>query len=81
MAIGGLLAGILLSGSFAVELETSWPGLGRLTFDALLARDVALVAGCGTAGALVVSGGLFASDVLLAVVDPRAGLERAGAAG
>lgn len=81
VAIGGLLAGVLLSGSFAVELVTSWPGLGRLTYDALLARDVALVAGCGTAGALVVSGGLFASDVLLAVVDPRAGLESAGAAG
>lgn len=71
IAIGGLLAGILLSGSFAVELVTSWPGLGRLTYEALLARDVALVAGCGTAGALLVSLGLLASDLLLAVVDPR----------
>ena len=72
IAVGGLLAGVLLSGSFAVELITSWPGLGRLTYDALIARDVALVAGCTTAGALLVSAGLVLSDVLLVLVDPRA---------
>jgi peptide/nickel transport system permease protein len=71
IAVGGLLAGVLLSGSFAVELITSWPGLGRLTYDALIARDVALVAGCATAGALLVSAGLVLSDVLLILVDPR----------
>jgi peptide/nickel transport system permease protein len=72
IAIGGLIAGAVLSGSFAVELVTSWPGLGRLTYDALVARDVPLVAGCATAGALLVSLGLLVSDVLLAIVDPRA---------
>jgi peptide/nickel transport system permease protein len=71
VAIGGLLAGVVLSGSFAVELVTAWPGLGRLTYEALLARDVALVAGCATAGALLVSLGLLASDILLALVDRR----------
>ena len=71
IAIGGLLAGAVLSGSFAVELVTAWPGLGQLTYEALLARDVALVAGCATAGALLVSFGLLISDVLLALVDRR----------
>lgn len=71
IAVGGLLAGVVLSGSFAVELVTAWPGLGRLTYDALVARDVALVAGCATAGALLVAFGLLLSDVLLAVVDRR----------
>ena len=71
IAIGGLMAGVLLSGSFAVELVTSWPGLGRLTYEALVARDVALVAGCATAGALLVSSGLVLSDVLLVLADPR----------
>ena len=80
IAIGGLLAGILLSGSFAVELVTSWPGLGRLTYDALIARDVALVAGCATAGAVLVSTGLLASDVLLTLADPRAAAEHGGSA-
>jgi len=65
------MAGVLLSGSFAVELVTSWPGLGRLTYEALVARDVALVAGCATAGALLVSSGLVLSDVLLVLADPR----------
>lgn len=76
IAVGGVLAGAVLSGSFAVELVTSWPGLGRLTYEALVARDVPLVAGCATAGALLVSLGLVVSDVLLAVADPRI-LERA----
>jgi peptide/nickel transport system permease protein len=71
IAIGGLLAGAVLSGSFAVELVTAWPGLGTLTFEALKARDVALVAGCATAGALLVSFGVLLSDVLLALVDRR----------
>ena len=71
IAVGGAIAGALLSGSFAVELVTSWPGLGRLTYEALVARDVPLVAGCATAGALLVSLALVAADVLLAAADPR----------
>ena len=33
-----------------VEIVTSWPGLGRLMFDALRSRDLYLVAGCAAAG-------------------------------
>ena len=65
------MIGALLSGSFAVEYVTSWPGLGRLTFDALRARDIYLVAGCATAGALFLAVGSFVSDLLLALADPR----------
>ncbi len=68
----GLVAGTLLSGSFAVEIVTAWPGLGRLMLDALMARDVALVAGCAAAGALLLALGTLLSDALLAAVDPRA---------
>jgi peptide/nickel transport system permease protein len=70
-SIYGLVAGTLLSGSFAVEIVTSWPGLGRLMLDALRARDVYLVAGCGAAGSLFLAAGTLLSDVALAVVDPR----------
>ena len=48
-SVYGLVAGTLLSGSFAVEITTAWPGLGRLMLDALRARDVYLVAGCAAA--------------------------------
>jgi peptide/nickel transport system permease protein len=71
VAVAGPMAGTLLSGSFAVELVTSWPGLARLTYDALVSRDIYLAAGCATAAAVFLAAGVFASDVLLAAVDPR----------
>jgi peptide/nickel transport system permease protein len=68
----GLIIGTLLSGSFAVEVVTAWPGMGTLMLDALRARDVYLVAGCAAAGAVFLALGTLASDVALAAVDPRA---------
>jgi peptide/nickel transport system permease protein len=70
-AVYGLVVGTLLSGSFAVEVVTSWPGLGKLMLDALRARDVYLVAGCAGAGAIFLACGTLLSDVALAAVDPR----------
>ena len=64
--------GTVLSGSFAVEVITAWPGLGALMLQALRARDIYLVAGCAGAGALFLALGTLASDVALALVDPRA---------
>jgi peptide/nickel transport system permease protein len=71
-SIYGLVVGTLLSGSFAVEMITSWPGLGRLMLDALRARDVYLVAGCAAAGSVFLAAGTLLSDAALAWVDPRA---------
>jgi peptide/nickel transport system permease protein len=71
-AVYGLVIGTLLSGSFAVEMITTWPGLGRLMLEALRARDVYLVAGCAATGAALLAGGTLLSDVALALVDPRA---------
>jgi peptide/nickel transport system permease protein len=71
-AIYGLMIGTLLSGSFAVEVITAWPGLGSLMLQALRARDIYLVAGCAGAGALFLAIGTMVSDVALAIVDPRA---------
>lgn len=67
----GVLVGSLFSGSFVVELVTGWPGLGRLLFDALNARDVWLVAGCGAAGAVSLAVGTTIADVVHAAIDPR----------
>jgi peptide/nickel transport system permease protein len=71
-SVYGLVIGTLLSGSFAVEVITSWPGLGSLMLDALRARDVYLVAGCAGAGALFLAAGTLISDLGLAMVNPRA---------
>jgi peptide/nickel transport system permease protein len=67
----GLAAGTLLSGSLAVEIVTSWPGLGRLMFEALGARDAPLAAGCAAAAAtcLAIWNGL--ADLALWSLDPR----------
>ncbi|MBI3402214.1 MAG: ABC transporter permease [Acidobacteria bacterium] len=71
-AIYGLVVGTLLSGSFAVEVITAWPGLGGLMLDALRARDVYLVAGCAGAGSIFLAVGTLMSDAALMLVDPRA---------
>jgi len=72
LGVYGIVVGSLFSGSLAVELVTSWPGLGRLLYDAVLASDVTLVAGCAVAGAVCLAVGNLLTDVLRVVVDPRA---------
>jgi peptide/nickel transport system permease protein len=67
----GVMIGSLFSGSFIVEVVTSWPGLGRLMFDALKARDLFLVAGCAATGAVFLAAGTLIADLLLAYTDPR----------
>lgn len=76
-AVYGLVIGTLLSGSFAVEVITAWPGLGSLMLQALRTRDIYLVAGCAGAGALFTACGTLLSDLALAAVDPRASDTRA----
>jgi peptide/nickel transport system permease protein len=71
LSVSGLTAGALLGGSVAVELVASWPGLGRLTVDAKFRRDIYLSAGCAVAGTLLLSLGVLAGDVAMALVDPR----------
>jgi peptide/nickel transport system permease protein len=70
-ALLGIAIGALLSGSFVVEYVTTWPGLGRLMYEALRARDIYLVAGCAATGAALLACGTLAGDLLLAAVDPR----------
>ena len=70
-AVYGLAIGALLSGSFVVEFVTAWPGLGRLMYEALRARDIYLVAGCAAMGGLLLAFGSLVGDLLLAAADPR----------
>jgi peptide/nickel transport system permease protein len=54
-----------------VEFVTAWPGLGRLMYEALRARDIYLVAGCAAMGGLFLAIGNVIGDLLLATADPR----------
>jgi peptide/nickel transport system permease protein len=71
LGVYGLVIGSLFSGSLAVEVITGWPGLGRLTYDALVGRDLHLLAGCVLMGAIFIALGNLLADVIRAAVDPR----------
>ncbi len=67
----GLSLPFLLSGALVLEVVFSWPGMGRLTYEAILARDFPLIlASAALTGVAVVIGNL-AADLLHAWVDPR----------
>ena len=72
LGVYGVVIGSLFGGSFAVEVITAWPGLGRLMYDGLRGHDVFLVSGCAMAGAIFLTGGNVIADVLRAMIDPRA---------
>jgi peptide/nickel transport system permease protein len=61
----------LLSASVVVEQVFGLPGIGRLAFDAVLARDVPLLLGLTTLGALVTLAAVLVADVAYGLVDPR----------
>ena len=61
----------LLSGAFITENFFNWPGLGRLTLQAVLSVDLYLIMGSLMMGAAMLILGNFLADVLLKVVDPR----------
>ena len=68
----GLSLPVLVSGSVIVETIFSWPGMGQVAFNAARARDVPLILGATLVGAVAVILGNLISDLLYAVVDPRA---------
>jgi len=67
----GFLIPSLISGSIIIETIFAWPGIGRLSYQAVLARDYPVVMTINTIGAILVLLGNLTADVLYAVVDPR----------
>jgi peptide/nickel transport system permease protein len=67
----GLYLPFLFSGAVFVEAIFSWPGMGRVIFDAIAQRDYPLVMATSFVFAAVVVLGNLVADVLYAVADPR----------
>ncbi len=67
----GLSFPALASGAVIVERIFGLPGMGKLTFDAVLGRDLPVLMGAVTVGGLMTMAGLLASDLLYAAADPR----------
>lgn len=75
ISLFGLSIAGMLSASALAEVVLSWPGLGPLLLESVLARDVYVVAGTVMIAALFLIGGNLLADLLLYAVDPRIRVE------
>ncbi len=75
VTILGLQFGTLLAGTIVTETIFSWPGIGRLTVQAISARDYPLLQGCILVIAFSYVVVNLITDMAYAVVDPRVRLE------
>jgi peptide/nickel transport system permease protein len=71
LTIGGLQFGLLLGGAILTETIFSWPGLGRLLYTAVLARDYPVVQGGTLLIAATFSVINLVVDMLYAVANPK----------
>ena len=67
----GLILPGLIGGSVIIESIFSWPGIGRMAYEAILARDYPVIITVNFISAILVLAGTFLSDLLYMVVDPR----------
>ena len=71
----GFLLPALIGGSVIFEQIFAWPGLGRLGYEAILARDFPVILTINLIAAVLTLAGTLLSDLLYAVVDPRIRLQ------
>jgi peptide/nickel transport system permease protein len=67
----GLQIGAILGGAVIVETVFSWPGIGRLTVEAIQSRDYPLVQGCVLLIATIYVLVNLLTDVVYGLIDPR----------
>ncbi len=72
LELAGLSLPFLLSGALVTEVVFSWPGMGRLTYDAIQGRDYPLILGATALSAVLVVLGTLLADLGQAAADPRA---------
>jgi peptide/nickel transport system permease protein len=71
ITIVGMNVGTMLSGSVLVEVVFAWPGMGRLLYDGVLARDYPLIIGIILVVSIAVVLVNLVTDIVYAIVDPR----------
>lgn len=69
--VAGLNVGTLLGGAVVVETVFSWPGLGRLAYESVMARDYVVLLGILVLSSLLVIVANIVVDLLQSVLDPR----------
>jgi peptide/nickel transport system permease protein len=71
VTVVGIDVPLYLTGAVLTETVFSWPGMGRLFFDALTVRDYPILMGILMLGAVFIVLGNLIADVLYGVLDPR----------
>jgi peptide/nickel transport system permease protein len=71
----GLQFGVLLAGAIITEVIFSWPGIGRLTVEAINSRDYPMVQGCILMIALTYIVANLLTDFAYRLLDPRIKVE------
>lgn len=71
LTVVGLQFGALLAGAIVTETIFSWPGIGRLTIQAIGNRDYYLVQGCVLAIGLTYIAVNFLTDLTYSLANPR----------
>jgi peptide/nickel transport system permease protein len=66
----------LIGGSIVIETIFSIPGMGQLSFEAVLNRDYPVIMAIFTLSALLTLLGILLADFLYTLVDPRIGYEK-----
>jgi peptide/nickel transport system permease protein len=77
ITLAGLQLPVLVSGAVVVEVVFGWPGMGRVTYDAVMAQDLPVVLAAVLLATILVIAGSLLADLGLALVDPRLRLGRA----
>lgn len=67
----GLQAGLILAGAYVVEFIFNWPGIGKLTLDAVAGRNFPVIQGGVLVAALAFVLVNFVVDLVYAALDPR----------
>jgi peptide/nickel transport system permease protein len=67
----GVFFALLVTGAIVTETVFAWPGVGRLTYEAVIFRDYPLLQAVILLKAIIVLGVNLAVDVLYAYLDPR----------
>lgn len=76
ITLAGLQLSAVVSGAVLVEAVFSWPGLGSLAFQSIIARDTPTILGILFFSSLVVIVGNQLTDLALRLVDPRVGSKK-----
>jgi len=71
ITIAGLQLPLLVSGALVIEVVFGWPGMGRVTYDAVMAQDLPVALAAVLLATLLVVAGNLMADLALAAFDPR----------